>query len=80
LKGLKHFLVPLRRGTQIVYNLYDRISGLAMPQYCFNVPNGGGHVLINYNYIQNKSTNSYIITTFDGNKFEFIDEAEQDNY
>ena len=49
-KGLRHFLVPISRGLEIVHNLYDRMSGLAMPLYCFNVPDGGGHVLLNYNY------------------------------
>ena len=51
-QGLGHFWVPLSRGLETTRNLYDNISGLAMPLYCFNVPEGGGHVLITYHYIK----------------------------
>jgi len=70
-QGLKHYLVPLKRGIEIMTNLYDRMSGLAMPLYCFNVPNGGGHVLISNNYIQTIKEGHHIITTFEGKKFEY---------
>lgn len=66
-QGLGHFLVPLSRGLEITRNLYDRISGLAMPLYCFNVPNGGGHVLITYPYIKQIGEHEFELTNFEGN-------------
>lgn len=72
-QGLRHYLVPLKRGIEIMTNLYDRMSGLAMPLYCFNVPDGGGHVLISNNYIQTLKDGHHIITTFEGEKFEYIE-------
>lgn len=65
-QGLGHFLVPLSRGLEITRNLYDRISGLAMPLYCFNVPNGGGHVLITYPYIKQVGEHEFELTNFEG--------------
>ena len=65
-QGLGHFLVPLSRGLEITRNLYDRISGLAMPLYCFNVPNGGGHVLISYPYIKQVGDHEFELTNFEG--------------
>lgn len=65
-QGLGHFLVPLSRGLEITKNLYDNISGLAMPLYCFNVPNGGGHVLISYPYIKKIGNHEYELTNFEG--------------
>lgn len=75
-KGLRHFLVPMSRGMQIMRNLYDRMSGLAMPQYCFNVPDGGGHVLLNYNYVTKIGEDRYRITTFEGEEIEYVETAE----
>lgn len=65
-QGLGHFLVPLSRGLEITRNLYDNISGLSMPLYCFNVPNGGGHVLITYPYIKQISEHEFELTNFEG--------------
>jgi len=64
-RGLRHFLVPLNRGIEIMKNLYDNMSGLAMPLYCFNVPGGGGHVLVGLNYINEISPSKFLITTFE---------------
>jgi len=72
-KGLRHFLVPLSRGLEITKNLYDRMSGLAMPLYCFNVPDGGGHVLITYPYIEKISDGHYKFTNFEGTVSEFYE-------
>jgi lysine 2,3-aminomutase len=67
-RGLRHFLVPIARGLDIVSSLYDRMSGLAMPHYCFNVPGGGGHVLLGENYVREVQPGQYEITTFEGHK------------
>jgi lysine 2,3-aminomutase len=72
-KGLGHFLVPLSRGLEITKNLYDRMSGLAMPLYCFNVPDGGGHVLITYPYIQSLGNGKYKLTNFEGQVTDYTE-------
>ena len=76
-KGLRHFLVPMRRGLEIMRNLYDNMSGLAMPHYCFNVPDGGGHVLLNNNYVAEISDGKYLITTFEGNHIEYTENLKE---
>ena len=72
-QGLKHFIVPLSRGLEITRNLYDNISGLAMPLYCFNVPNGGGHVLITYPYIRQVGEHEFELTNFEGKVIKYIE-------
>lgn len=75
-RGLRHFLVPIARGLEIMYHLYDRMSGLAMPQYCFNVPGGGGHILLAPNYVTETSKKGvYKLRTFEGEEIEYVDEA-----
>ena len=75
-QGLRHFLVPIERGLDIMRNLYDRMSGLAMPHYCFNVPDGGGHVLLTYNYVKKVANGHYKITTFEGNSVDFFENLD----
>lgn len=72
-QGLRHFIVPLSRGLEITRNLYDNISGLAMPLYCFNVPNGGGHVLITYPYIKQITEHEFELTNFEGKVTKYIE-------
>ena len=72
-QGLRHFIVPLSRGLEITRNLYDNISGLAMPLYCFNVPNGGGHVLITYPYIKQVGEHEFELTNFEGKVSRYVE-------
>ena len=75
-KGLRHFLVPMSRGLEIMRNLYDRMSGLAMPHYCFNVPGGGGHILLNYNFVAEVDKGHYLLTTFEGDKVDYYERTD----
>jgi lysine 2,3-aminomutase len=72
-KGLGHFLVPLTRGLEITKNLYDKMSGLAMPLYCFNVPDGGGHILITPPYIEKVGERHYKLINFEGEVTDFLE-------
>lgn len=77
-KGLRHFLVPLDKGLRMMYSLYDNMSGLAMPHYCFNAPGGGGHVLLNNNYVTKVSDGHYKITTFEGLQMDYFEMDDKD--
>lgn len=72
-KGLKHFIVPLKKGLEINKKIYDKISGLAMPLYCFNVPNGGGHILLGNEYIKKIDEHNYELTNFEGKKYIYTE-------
>lgn len=74
-QGLRHFLVPLSHGIDIMQRLYDRMSGLSMPLYCFNAPGGGGHVLLGYNYVCEERPGFYSITTFEGKTIHYDENA-----
>jgi lysine 2,3-aminomutase len=76
--GLSHFRVPIPRGIEIMHNLYDRMSGLAYPLYCFNVPGGYGHILLGHDYLRRKKSGLYEIETYDGKCVE-IEYPEDDN-
>ena len=50
--GTADFRVPLKRGLAIEHELRRRLSGLAMPLYCADLPNGGGKVPLCGSYIE----------------------------
>ena len=72
-QGILHFVVPLDRGLSIMQNLYDRISGVGMPLYCFNVPNGGGHILLSSPTVKKLGPHRYQIRNFEGKLFEYTE-------
>jgi len=71
-KGTGHFYITLEKGKQLYNSLFNHISGLAMPIYLFNVPNGNGHCIVDLgNIIKNKD--EYKITTWDKNEIIYTE-------
>lgn len=73
-KGTGHFYLPLKEGIELYNSLYNRISGLAMPIYLFNVPNGYGHCIVDLNnIIKTEKEGHYIINTWEGESLHYED-------
>jgi len=68
-KETSHFYVPLQNGIELYNGLYNIISGLAMPIYLFNIPNGYGHSIIDLGNITQIENGMYKIQTWDNNTF-----------
>ena len=67
-KGNDHFYVPLQKGIDLYKSLFNHISGLATPIYLLNIPNGGGHCLVDLDNIRKQSDNTYIVKDWEGNE------------
>jgi KamA family protein len=50
-EGTKHLRCPLSKGLEIEEELRLRLSGLAMPQYTIDLPEGGGKVVLTKNRV-----------------------------
>ena len=73
-KGTGHFYLPLKKGISLYNSLYNRISGLAMPIYLFNVPDGYGHCIVDLGcIIPTDKEDVYRINTWTGESLEYID-------
>lgn len=72
-KGTGHFYIPLEKGIQLYNSLYNRISGLAMPIYLFNIPNGYGHCIVDLNNIIKTGERHYTINTWEGEVLQYDD-------
>ncbi|MBN1847855.1 MAG: KamA family radical SAM protein [Deltaproteobacteria bacterium] len=51
-KGTSHFWTSLKKGLDIMSRLQGHISGLCIPRFMIDLPNGGGKIPISPNYIR----------------------------
>lgn len=58
--GTGHLRVPLSRGLEIEKELRLRLSGLAMPQYTLDLPEGGGKVILTKDYLVERNEDGWI--------------------
>ena len=70
-EGTKHFRVPINEGLKIVNELKKHISGLAMPNYYVDLPNGGGKIPLTKSYFYKEEENSFLFKNEDGDIFSY---------
>ncbi len=51
-KGVAHFLFPIKRGREIMDDLQGRVSGICLPKYMLDIPEGYGKIPINSDYVE----------------------------
>ncbi len=69
-RGTDHLRVDIERGLEIERNIRASLSGLAMPQYTADLPDGGGKVILTHQYLKGRTMHDgrprYIFETPDG--------------
>ena len=65
-KGTAHLRVPLSEGLEIERRMRIELSGLGMPQYTIDLPEGGGKVILTKQYIECLSEGKWTIRTPEG--------------
>jgi lysine 2,3-aminomutase len=71
--GTSHFVPSIKTGLQIMEFMRGNTSGLAIPTYIMNAPNGLGKVPLLPDYIVKKQDSIYTIRTWENNTFEYDD-------
>ncbi len=65
-QGVEHFRTPLVRGIEIAETLRNRISGIGVPQFMVDTPDGGGKVPINFNRIVEICDDHALLRNYEG--------------
>ena len=65
--GTGHFRLSIARGQRLMSELRRRLSGLAMPSYVIDVPDGAGKIPVGPSYIK-AAGGSFLLTTLGGKK------------
>jgi lysine 2,3-aminomutase len=50
-RGTDHFRTPVRQGIEIMRGLYGHLSGMAVPTFALDAPNGKGKIPLTPQYI-----------------------------
>jgi lysine 2,3-aminomutase len=75
--GTAHFRVPLEKGLFLEAELRKRLSGLAMPVYAVDLPQGGGKVPLGKAYLQGRNDKgAWVFHTPDGSVRTYPDPAK----
>ena len=74
--GTAHFRVPLETGFKLEAELRRRLSGLAMPTYAVDLPQGGGKIPLGARYLETREPDgSWIFITTEGQHRSYRDPA-----
>lgn len=69
--GTAHLRVNVNKTKEIEREMRKRLSGLAMPNFMIDLPNGGGKVPLTDSYLEEFSNNYYIFKTLDNEKRKY---------
>lgn len=73
--GTAHFRVPIERGLELMRNLRLRLSGLALPTYAVDLPEGGGKVPIESSLLRVEQ-DAYVFRGPDGKEYRYPREVD----
>lgn len=72
-KGTRHLRVPVSDGIRLEKEMRIRLSGLGMPVYTIDLPEGGGKVPLSNCYLSSLEDGIWTITTPDGETRHYPD-------
>lgn len=72
-RGTSHLRTPLARGLAIVEQLQGRLSGIALPKFICDTPNGRGKVPLFPNPIVATRSGTTTLRTFRGELVDYVD-------
>jgi lysine 2,3-aminomutase len=72
-RGTGHLRTPLETGLSIMAALQGRLSGIALPKFIVDTPNGRGKVPVGPNYVVARGGGVTTLRTFRGELVDYID-------
>jgi len=69
--GIDHFRTTVETGIEIIKSLTGNISGLAIPKFVIDAPNGGGKIPVNRENIISFSDDEVALMNFEGAVFTY---------
>jgi|SRR5579883_1700558 len=77
-RGANHFRTTIEKGMEIMEGLRGHTSGLAIPQFVVDAPQGGGKIPVNPQYLLAYDNGRAILRNFQGKIFEYQDPIERE--
>jgi lysine 2,3-aminomutase len=70
-QGTEHLRTPVDTGLKIIEGLRGHTSGLAVPAFVIDLPDGGGKVPLQPDYMLKKNKESLLLRNYEGNLFRY---------
>jgi lysine 2,3-aminomutase len=70
-KGTSHFWTPITRGVEIIKSLQGYLSGLGIPKFMIDLPQGGGKIPVSPDYFSGKTKGDYVIRNYKGQEYRY---------
>jgi lysine 2,3-aminomutase len=70
-QGTEHLRTPVETGIKIIEGLRGHTSGLAIPTFVIDLPDGGGKVPLQPDYVLAKTGAEMIIRNYQGHLFRY---------
>jgi len=70
-QGLAHLRTPISKGLEIIEKLRGWTSGMAVPHYVVDAPNGGGKIPLQPNYVVKHEDKSWTLRNYKGDQFVY---------
>ncbi len=67
------FRTPVEKGIEIIRALRGHTSGLAVPYFVVDAPNGGGKIPINPDYVVRRDGKRWVLRNYAGKEFEYLE-------
>ncbi len=70
-KGISHFRTPIETGIRIVEALRGHTSGLAVPHFVVDAPNGGGKIPVGPEYVVGREGKRWTFRNYAGKRYTY---------
>jgi lysine 2,3-aminomutase len=70
-KGTSHFWTPLQKGIEIMTGLQGFLSGIGVPRFIIDLPDGGGKIPVIPDYIKGIKGKEFIIRNYMGVEYKY---------
>lgn len=77
-EGCEHLRTPLSRGVEILDALRGHTTGLAVPHLAVDLPDGGGKVTLQPDYVLDRSEAGTALRSYDGKRYFYPEPEETD--
>ena len=65
-QGTEHFWTPVETGIEIIQGMRGFTSGLAVPTYVIDLPNGGGKIPVQPDYVLERNAQELTVRNYQG--------------
>ena len=70
-RGISHFRTPVETGIRIIEALRGHTSGLAVPHFVVDAPQGGGKIPVNPDYVVRHEGKTWVFRNYAGKEYTY---------